>query len=96
MTATFPSMKKDNNLEPVPQTYLERAFQGAYTGTNLIYAGFAKPGAVTSGALVWQISKMTYDGSNNLLSVQWPVNANGAVSTEYEFDWALRATYTYV
>ncbi len=95
MSNTYPTMKKDPQLEVVQHTYLERAFQGEYTGTNLIYAGFARPGSPTSGALVWQISKLTYDGSSNLLSVTWPTNSIGAVSTEYEFDWALRATYVY-
>jgi len=95
MGATFPSLHKDNNLEVVQQTYLERAFQGEYTGTNLIYAGFAKPGTSTA-TNGWQISKLTYDGSNNLLTVTWPVNANGAVSTDYEFVWTARATYTFV
>ena len=70
------------------------AFQGAYSGTNLIYRGFARPGASTS-ASVWQLAFMTYDGSNNLLSIQWPEDPNGHASNDYEFSWDDRATYTY-
>jgi hypothetical protein len=70
-------------------------FRGQYTGTNLIYAGFARPGA-NEGDLVWQISFLTYDGSNNLLSVKWPQLPSTNASNDFLFSWTLRATYTYV
>jgi hypothetical protein len=70
------------------------AFQGQYTGTNLIFKGFARPGSATSSA-VWQISKMTYDGANNILMIQWPQNPFGAATNEFEFIWDNRAIYTY-
>lgn len=70
------------------------AFQGQYSGNNLIYKGFAKPGAST-GAAVWQIAKLTYDGSNNVTSVTWPQNASGNASNDYIFIWTGRAGYTY-
>lgn len=69
------------------------AFRGEYSGTNLIYAGFARPGASENSA-VWQIFKMAYDGSGNVLSITWPQSSSIA-SSEFEFVWADRATYTY-
>ena len=78
----------------IPDSFSDEAFQGTYTGTNLIYKGFARPGSSTS-APVWQIAFLTYDGSNNLLSIQWPQDANGNASNDYEFIWANRASYTY-
>lgn len=79
----------------IPDSLELEAFRGEYDGSNnLIYAGFARPGAA-EGTLIWQISKMTYDGSGNLLTIVWPINADGAVSNDYEFSWTARATYTY-
>jgi hypothetical protein len=78
----------------IPDSFADEAFQGEYSGTNLIYKGFARPGASTSAA-VWQIAFLTYDGSNNLLSIQWPQDANGHASNDYQFIWANRASYTY-
>lgn len=72
----------------------DNAFQGQYSGSNLIYKGFARPGASTS-APVWQIAFLTYDGSGNLLSITWPQNIQGNASNDYEFAWTLRASYTY-
>lgn len=86
---------KDAQSNIIPGSFSDEAFQGEYTGTNLIYKGFARPGASTSAA-VWQIAKLTYDGSNNLLSVIWPQDSNGHASNDYQFQWTLRATYTYV
>lgn len=75
------------------------AFQGDYSGANLIYKGFARAGADTSHA-VWQIAKLAYDGSNNLLSIKWPQSligySIGNASTDYEFIWDNRAALTYV
>jgi hypothetical protein len=78
-------------------SFLDEAFRGTYSGTNLILKGFAKPGASTD-ALVWQISQIAYDGSGNLISIKWPINANGAVSNQYEFSWdvAVASGYTFI
>lgn len=89
-----PCARKDAQGNVIPSSFDNMAFQGAYTGTNLIYRGFARPGSSTSAA-VWQIAFMTYDGSNNLLSIQWPQDPNGNASNDYEFIWADRASYTY-
>lgn len=78
----------------IPGSFGNLAFQGEYTGNNLIFAGFARAGSST-GAEVWQISKMTYDGSGNLLSITWPQNSLSKASTKFEFEWDERATYTY-
>lgn len=84
----------DGQGRVIPDSYQDLAFQGEYSGTNLIYKGFARPGAGTSDA-VWQISKLAYDGSNNLTSITWPQDANAHASNDYQFVWANRATYTY-
>ena len=85
---------KDAQGNLIPESFSDEAFRGEYTGTNLIYKGFARPGSA-EGSLVWQIAKLAYDGSNNLLSIKWPENANAHASNDYEFSWTDRATYTY-
>lgn len=62
---------------------------------NPIYIGRAKAGTPTSTAK-WQISYHTWDANNSLTSKQWPENDEGNASTDYEFVWDDRATYTYV
>jgi len=47
------------------------------------------PGTATTAAY-WQITKLTYDGSNNCTAVEY---AEG--SWAFEYTWSLRATYTY-
>lgn len=83
----------DADLRPITDSVDYLAFRGEYTGTNLIYAGFARPGASEDEA-VWQIFKIAYDGSNNPLSIKWP-QVNDAASADYQFSWTDRATYTY-
>lgn len=78
----------------IEEFFIEESFRGTYSGTNLIYAGFARPGA-DEGSLVWQIQKIAYDGSNNPISITWPANSMGIVSNDYEFSWTDRLTYTY-
>jgi len=56
---------------------------------NPIYVGLAEPGTATTAAY-WQITKLTYDGSNNCTAVEY---AEG--SWAFEYTWSLRATYTY-
>lgn len=70
------------------------AFRGDYTGTDLIYKGLALPGTLTSEDK-WQICKLAYDGSHNLLSITWPQIGGGIVSADYIFEWDDRASYTY-
>lgn len=70
------------------------AFRGEYTGNNLIYKGFARPGAATSSA-VWQIAKLAYDGAGNVLSITWPQDSFSKANNDYIFVWDNRATYTY-
>jgi hypothetical protein len=85
---------KDAQGNLIVDSFEWMAFQGQYSGTNLIYKGFARPGSSQSAA-VWQISMQTYDASNNLLSVTWPENTLGVASNDFQFVWANRASYTY-
>lgn len=61
---------------------------------NPIYIGRAKVGSLADEPL-WQISFHTYDANGSLTSKTWPVNSIGAPTTEYEFIWDDRATYTF-
>lgn len=61
---------------------------------NAIYIARAKVGTATSEEK-WQISKQTYDANDAVTSVTWPQNADGAASSDYEFSYDDRATYTY-
>lgn len=87
---------ENNNGVFIPDSFSDEAFQGEYDGSNnLIYKGFARPGAPTS-ASVWQIAKLTYDGNNNILMIQWPINNVGVASNDYEFVWDNRHLLTYI
>lgn len=61
---------------------------------NVLYLGYAKAGTATSDDK-WQISFHAYDGNNSITSKTWPQNASGNASSEYEFTWDDRATYTF-
>jgi hypothetical protein len=88
-------LKRDAQGNVIQDSYVgDMTFRGEYTGTNLIYKGYARPGA-SEGASVWQIARITYDGSNNATSVLWPQGPNLAASSEFNFSWTSRATYTY-
>jgi hypothetical protein len=89
-----PVLKKDVMGNVIQNNYGEYSFRGQYTGTNIIYEGKARPGAVETNP-VWQIRKMSYDGSNNVLTILWPQDSSGSASSEYEFQWSARAGYTY-
>lgn len=89
-----PMGRNDAQGNLIPESFEDLSFRGDYTGTNLIYKGFARNGKATSAA-VWQIAKMSYDGSNNLLTILWPQDANGNANSDYQFVWDNRATYTY-
>ena len=88
-----PMARLDSQGRVIPDSFGDMTFRGEYTGSNLIYKGSARPGASEDSA-VWQIAKLAYDGSNNLLSIKWP-QANGAASNDYQFSWSGRAGYTY-
>lgn len=100
-----PAGLQDTNYHVDQNTFSDEAFQGEYTGTNLIYKGFARPGGDVDEP-VWQIAFLTYDVSNNVLSIQWPLRKadpfdptsidTAAASNDYEFIWSSRADYTYV
>lgn len=94
-SVTRPIGKIDSKGQLSQDSFLDEEFRGEYSGSDLIYKGFAKPGA-DEGALAWQIAKLAYDGSHNVLSIKWPINTQGAVSSDYEFSWTDRATYTYI
>lgn len=86
----------DANYVVNQNSYESEAFQGDYQGgTNLIYAGYARPGADTANA-VWQISKQTYDANSNITAITWPLNSQNIASNDYEFIWNNRASLTYV
>ena len=88
-------LKRDAQGNVLQESYVgDMSFRGQYTGTNLIYKGYARPGAA-EGDLVWQIAFITYDGSNNVTSVTWPQGTNNAASSEFDFSWTDRASYTY-
>ncbi len=56
-----------------------------------LYEGSAIPGtADTVGVLRWRIKKFFYDGNGQIAGWRW---ANG--TTDFIFDWTLRAGYTY-
>jgi hypothetical protein len=86
----------DANNRPIQDSQHDETFRGAYTGINLTYGGFARPGSA-EGSNVWKIFLIAYDIADNLISVKWPISATtGAVSSDYEFNWTGRAGYVYV
>lgn len=89
-----PNLKRDAQNNVLQGSYSDVTFRGEYTGTNLIYRGFARPGAA-EGDNVWQIAKLAYDGSNNITSIKWPQASNNSASSEWNFNWTGRAGYTY-
>lgn len=107
MPGTFsrPLGLTDTNFQVDQNTFSDEEFRGQYAGTNLTYKGFARPGASTAEP-VWQIAFLTYDGSNNVLTIQWPLRKvnpwdatsadTNAPSNDYEFIWDDRTSYTYV
>jgi hypothetical protein len=59
-----------------------------------IYYGRAKAGS-SSSEEKWQIRYIQYDANQGITSITWPQNSEGNPSTNYEFAWDDRATYTY-
>lgn len=60
-----------------------------YSGSNIIYVGRTFPGTETSEAR-FQIYKMSYDGSGNMLKLRWADSTDDFVKI-----WDNRATYDY-
>lgn len=89
-----PCGRPDANGNNIAEFYLEESFRGEYSGNNLIYTGYARPGA-SEDVAVWQISKIAYDGNGNPLSIKWPTTSDGRVSNDYEFAWTDRSSYNY-
>ena len=58
-------------------------------GANPIYMGRAAPGTATSAA-AWQIRKLTYDGSDNVIAIQFADGTN-----DYDQVWDNRAGLSY-
>lgn len=54
---------------------------------NPIFLGRAKVGVLQSDDK-WQIRKITYDANEGVTRVEWPQNADGKASAEYEFVWS--------
>lgn len=91
-----PLRKFDSNYDINPYSYQDQALQIDYlAGTNPIYIGSARPGASTAEP-IWQIKRLTFDVNNNVTMIQWPLRADGSVSSDYEFIWNNRAALTYV
>jgi hypothetical protein len=57
---------------------------------NVIYFAFAAPGSNTTDS-VWQIKKLVYSGTGNLLQVLW---ANGASSFKNAWSGRLGLAYS--
>ena len=89
-------LKRDAQANVIQDTfYSDMTFRGEYDGSNnLIYKGYARPGA-SEGGNVWQIAKCTYDVSNNLTAIEWPQDTTGNESSEFVFNWTGRAGYVY-
>ena len=58
-------------------------------GDKLIFMGRAEAGTPKSGDF-WQIKRFTYDGSDNLIDIQW-AQGNG----KFDKQWDDRSTYEY-
>lgn len=93
MGNTRPINALDANNRPIYDSVDDLALQIIYNGSNPQYIGFARPGADVN-APVWKIQKLNYSGAN-LTSRQWPINASGAASNDYEFVFSNYASYTY-
>jgi hypothetical protein len=88
-----PILKEDAQGNVIQESYVgDMKFRGEYSGGNIIYKGYARPGTATSTA-AWQIAKLTYSGSS-ITQIDWPQNGSIA-SSEFIFVWDDRATYTY-
>lgn len=85
--------EKDRRVFIVSDGEVAERSENDATG-NALYIGRAIVGT-GEGELKWQISFQVYDASNALTSKTWAENSEGNASTDYEFSWADRATYTF-
>ena len=90
---TMPIMKREAQGNILQDSQLDVTIRAAYSGSNMIYRGAARPGASES-ADVWQIVQLNYSGSN-LVSKLYPQNSFGEASADYAFNWTNRAGYTF-
>lgn len=88
-----PTALIDPLSRPILQSWNDRSYRGEVSGGNLVYVAFARPGSLES-ALVWQIKKITYSGTQPV-SITFPINSSGNASNDYAFSWTDRASYTY-
>lgn len=88
-----PILKRDAQNNACQESYFDMTFRGEYDGGNLIFIGYARPGASETDP-VWQILSLDYDG-DDITSILYPQAANGVGSGEFNFVWDDRATYTY-
>ena len=66
-------------------------------GSNPVYMGTAPPGAAKSDEK-WQIQKLTYDGSGNIISIRFAAAAGGDQAdqtNQYVHVWDDRASLVY-
>lgn len=89
-------LKRDAQHNVLPESYYaDMAFRAEYDGNGFMtYKGYARPGA-DEADLVWQLAFLTNDGDGNVTSITWPQGTNGAASSEFNFAWDDRASYTY-
>lgn len=79
----------DHEIYSKRSFYTPFATQFEYSGDNPIYIGLAQPGAATSDN-VWQIRKLTFDGSGNVTVIQY---ANG--NSSFSNIWDNRGSLSY-
>lgn len=91
--ATKPMMQRDCQGNVLHDSQLDVTVRCEWSGGNIIYKGQARVGAGESDA-VWQIMQLNYV-AGELVSKLYPTNASSVVSSDYEFSWTDRATYTY-
>ena len=60
-----------------------------YSGTNLIFVGKTKLGTAKSEPF-WQIKKFIYNGSSQLIDIQWPDGDD-----DFKYVWDNRVSYSY-
>lgn len=88
-------LKRDAQNNVIQNSYYEdMQYRAEYIGGNLVYRGYARPNA-DEGDLVWQLALLAYDGSNHLISIDFPQASNGSPTSEFNFSWTSRASYTY-
>jgi len=84
-----------------PQGFVNTLFQSSMAmigdtqgGSNIIYIGFAKPGSDPANP-VWQIKKLTWDGSGNVIQIQWPNDGTTRPTNDFRYIWNNRTSLTY-